>query len=203
LQSGGELVIGQQRNSGGEFDTNRGWQATLQDLRIFSDVRTASEIAASYRSDLPFNEQGMIANWRFNDLSSAGVTTDSVAGNNLTLANTGQANHVAGTANLVFASTKTHSTAPWSVKFPASTPNAKPGSRVVGGRSEPAIQRRDGQVLQTGANRRHLGFSQHGGIGYQPGRRFRPIGDDPFCGRTRAVHQFLRDDERPDLARRS
>ncbi len=103
LQSGGALIIGQQQNSSGGFDTHRGWQATLQDVRIFSDVRTASEIAASYRSDLPFNEPGMIANWRFNDLSSAGVTTDSVAGNNLTLANTGEASHVAGTASLVFA----------------------------------------------------------------------------------------------------
>ncbi len=48
-------------------------------------MRTATEIASSFRSDLPRNEGNLIANWRFNDLSTAGVTTDSVSGNNLTV----------------------------------------------------------------------------------------------------------------------
>ena len=88
LGSGGNLVIGQDMDSGADT-----WQAssggvfkgTLHDVRFFNDVRTASEVAASYRSTLPFHESGMVANWRMNDLSTAGVITDSVSGNNLTV----------------------------------------------------------------------------------------------------------------------
>jgi hypothetical protein len=88
LASGGNLVIGQDMDAGDDT-----WQAssggvfkgTLYDVRFFNDVRTASEVAANYRSTLPFNESGMVANWRMNDLSTAGVITDAVSGNNLTV----------------------------------------------------------------------------------------------------------------------
>ncbi len=55
----------------------------MSDIRVFSDVRTAAEIADSYRSDLPNDEGNLIANWRFDDLSSEMVTTNSVSGNDL------------------------------------------------------------------------------------------------------------------------
>ncbi len=47
--------------------------------------RTANQILASYNSDVPRLESGLVTDWRFDDLSSAGVTTGAVAGNNLTV----------------------------------------------------------------------------------------------------------------------
>ena len=85
VTGGGELVFGQDQDSvlGGfkDFDVFSG---TLHDVRIFNDVRTAAEIAGSYDQTLPSTEPGMIANWTFSDLSTGGVITDTVSGNNLT-----------------------------------------------------------------------------------------------------------------------
>ncbi|MCA9048746.1 MAG: cadherin domain-containing protein, partial [Planctomycetaceae bacterium] len=92
VQSGGTLVFGNdQDRQGNSYDPNQKFSGTLYDVRVFNDVRTAAEIASSYRSDLPYTESGMRANWRFDALSSAGVVTDSVSGNNLTI------NHLTGT----------------------------------------------------------------------------------------------------------
>ncbi len=86
LTSGGVLVLGHDQDViGGGFQSPQAFKGTFHDLRLFSDVRTATEIASSFRSDLPRSEGNLIANWRFNDLSTAGVTTDSVSGNNLTV----------------------------------------------------------------------------------------------------------------------
>ena len=81
----GELVFGQDQDSVlGGFKTIDVFSGELYDVRIFNDVRTAGEIAGSYDLTLPNTEPGMIANWTFNDLSTGGVITDSVTGNNLT-----------------------------------------------------------------------------------------------------------------------
>lgn len=88
LASGGDLVIGQDMDAGTDtwqVSSNGVFKGTLYDVRFFNDVRTASEIAANYRSTLPFNESGMVANWRMNDLSPSGVITGAVSGNDLTV----------------------------------------------------------------------------------------------------------------------
>ncbi|MCC9598944.1 DUF4347 domain-containing protein [Stieleria sp. JC731] len=87
----GSLVFGQEQDSvGGSFLQTQIFKGTLHNTRVFSDVRTATEIKASYASDLPSNESGMVAQWKFDNLSVDGVVTESVSGNNLTL------QHVAG-----------------------------------------------------------------------------------------------------------
>ncbi len=88
LASSGNLVIGQDMDAGTDtWQVTPGgvFKGTLYDVRFFNDVRTASEVAANYRSTLPFNESGMVANWRMNDLSTSGVITGSVSGNDLTV----------------------------------------------------------------------------------------------------------------------
>jgi choice-of-anchor C domain-containing protein len=88
LATGGDLVIGQDMDAGTDtwqVNSNGAFKGTLYDVRFFNDVRTASEIAANYRSTLPFYESGMVANRRMNDLSPGGVITGSVSGNDLTV----------------------------------------------------------------------------------------------------------------------
>ncbi|MEM7468629.1 MAG: LamG-like jellyroll fold domain-containing protein, partial [Pseudomonadota bacterium] len=83
---GGTLVLGNDQDSpGGGFSAAQAFSGTLYDLRIFDDVRTAVEIATNYRSDVPFDEPNLRANWQFNALSSDQVITDTVAGNNLSV----------------------------------------------------------------------------------------------------------------------
>ena len=90
IKSGGTLLLGQEQDSqGGGFHTSQVFKGTLHDVCLFSDVRSASEILTNYNSTLPYDESGLIANWTFNDLSSDGIVTDSVSGNNLTVAHTG------------------------------------------------------------------------------------------------------------------
>ncbi len=81
LASGGQLAIGVDLDVGSNSWQPGGlFQGTLQDVRIFSDVRTAAEITASHRSDVPFNEGNMIANWRSKIFRLKGVSpTRSVA----------------------------------------------------------------------------------------------------------------------------
>ncbi|MCA9189323.1 MAG: cadherin domain-containing protein, partial [Planctomycetales bacterium] len=88
----GTLAFGNdQDREGNSYDPNQKFSGTLYDVRVFNDVRSAAEIAASYQSTLPYTESGMVANWTFDELSSAGVVTDDVGGNNLTV------NHLTGT----------------------------------------------------------------------------------------------------------
>ncbi len=60
-------------------------------------------MASSYRSDLPRDETGMIAQWNFDNLSSNGVVTESVSGNNLTVKHTSQSGFTASDPELIFA----------------------------------------------------------------------------------------------------
>ncbi|MEO1528811.1 MAG: LamG-like jellyroll fold domain-containing protein, partial [Planctomycetota bacterium] len=103
LETGGELVLGQEQDdvlSG--FRTNERLSGTLHDVRVFDGLRTAEQIEASYRSDLPFDEAGLVANWKFDQLSSDGVITDTVSGNNLTLNHVRDASFTASEATLTF-----------------------------------------------------------------------------------------------------
>ena len=86
IASGGQFVLGADLDVGTDTWTPGAlFRGTFYDVRMFSDVRSASEIAASYRSELPFNEGNLIANWRFEDLSTARVTSDSSGANDLAI----------------------------------------------------------------------------------------------------------------------
>ncbi len=101
VQGGGTLTLGNDQDiQGGSFDPNQKFSGTLYDMRVFSDVRTASEIAASYHSDLAYTEPSLLANWKFNDLSPNGVVTDTVAGNNLTVQHATGAGFIASNPSL-------------------------------------------------------------------------------------------------------
>ncbi|MFK8030204.1 MAG: LamG-like jellyroll fold domain-containing protein, partial [Gammaproteobacteria bacterium] len=89
IDAGGTLVFGQEQDSvGGTFDTAQIFSGTLHNIRIFSDVRTGGEIASSFASSVPYNEDGLAAQWRFDSLSSGGVVLDDVSGNNLVVSST-------------------------------------------------------------------------------------------------------------------
>ncbi|MEM8910529.1 MAG: LamG-like jellyroll fold domain-containing protein, partial [Planctomycetota bacterium] len=104
IDAGGTVVIGQHATTpGASFDADDTFSGTIYSARVFNDVRTAEEIQASYRSDLPFDEVGLIANWRFDQLSTGGVVTESVSGNNLTVRHTAQSGFTASEATLTFA----------------------------------------------------------------------------------------------------
>ena len=98
LAGGGTLVIGNDQDSvDGGYDPAAEVAATLYDARIFNYVRTSTEIGDNYYTTLPGSESGMVANWTFNDLSTSGVVTDTVSGNNLTVKHASGAGFVAST----------------------------------------------------------------------------------------------------------
>ena len=102
IADNGNLVIGNDQDAfGSQFQTTQAVEGTLYDVRIFNTARTDLELAASFRSDLPFDEAGMVANWRFDQLSSDGVVTDVVSGNNLTVQHINEAGFTASEATLV------------------------------------------------------------------------------------------------------
>ena len=101
VASGGAFVFGQEQDTeGGGFDNTQYFRGTLYDARIFSTARSASQILSSYNSDLPRTETGLIANWKFDDLSEAGVVTEAVSGNNLSVKNAVGSGFTASTPTL-------------------------------------------------------------------------------------------------------
>lgn len=90
IDAGGDLVFGQHQGvGGGSFDADDTFEGTMYDVRLFNDVRTDAEIAASYDATIPYNESGLVANWVFDNYSSDGIVTDRVSGNNLTVQHVG------------------------------------------------------------------------------------------------------------------
>ncbi len=101
IAAGGTFVFGQEQDmQGGGFDVTQRFSGTLYDARVFNSARTASQILASYNSDVSRLESGLVANWRFDDLSVAGVTTGTVAGNNLTVGHVTAAGFTTSTPTL-------------------------------------------------------------------------------------------------------
>ncbi len=85
LTAGGTLVLGQEQDSvGGGFDATQSFAGVYNEVRIFDDVRTATEISDNVFSDVPSSTSGLVADWQMNDLNG-GVTTDAVSGNDLTV----------------------------------------------------------------------------------------------------------------------
>ncbi|HBE69261.1 MAG TPA: hypothetical protein DDW52_14020, partial [Planctomycetaceae bacterium] len=99
--SGGTVVIGQHQTSPGSgFIASDTFEGTIHSVRVFNDLRTEGEIAANWQTELPHHEQGMIAQWIFDDLSSEGVVTESVSGNNLTVKHTSESGFTASDSTL-------------------------------------------------------------------------------------------------------
>ncbi|WP_233214590.1 LamG-like jellyroll fold domain-containing protein [Rhodopirellula bahusiensis] len=102
--SGGELLFGQEQDSvEGTFQSDQVFSGTFFNARVFDDARTEAEMAGSYRTELPFDESGMLAQWNFNDISGDGVVTESVSGNNLTIKHTSESGFTASEAALTLA----------------------------------------------------------------------------------------------------
>lgn len=101
-RSTGTLVVGMDQDSvGGGFQTSQVFKGTLQDVRVFNDVRTATEISAYLYEDVPISELGLVANWTMNNLSG-GSTSDAVAGQNLTVGSVSGTGWVTSTPALVW-----------------------------------------------------------------------------------------------------
>ena len=103
IAAGGTLVFGSDQDSvNGGFSDNQLVRGNYQSVRIFDDVRTSAELAASQASELPAGEAGMLAQWTFDNLSTDGVITESVNGNNLIVIHKGGAGFIPSEAELVF-----------------------------------------------------------------------------------------------------
>ena len=102
VAGGGTLIVGNDQDTpGANFQTSQSVHGTLFDIRLFDQVRSDTEILANYNSALPYDETGMLANWKFDTLSIHGVVTDSVASNNLTLLHVAEPGFSASSAALV------------------------------------------------------------------------------------------------------
>ncbi len=86
LTSSVVLVLGHDQDV--MVEVSQSSQASREPFMMCDSLATYAHqlrLHRDFRSDLPRNEGNHIANWRFNDLSTAGVTTDAVSGNNLTV----------------------------------------------------------------------------------------------------------------------
>ena len=103
IEGGGVLLLGQEQDTvEGGFSNVQEFSGTLFNARLFGDVRTAAEMSATYRGELPFDEAGMLAQWTFDALSVDGVVTDTVSGNNLTIKHTSEIGFTPSEATLTF-----------------------------------------------------------------------------------------------------
>ncbi len=101
-RSTGTLVVGMDQDSvGGSFQISQVFKGTLQDVRVFNDVRTANEISAYLNQDVPTSESGLVADWTMNNLSG-GSTSDVIAGCNLTVGSVSGSGWVASTPSLTW-----------------------------------------------------------------------------------------------------
>ena len=77
IDGGGTLTLGQEQDSiGGSYDSSQIFSGTMDDVRIFNDVRTATEIADNHDSQLadPSSTSNLVANWQFDGESGTTVT---------------------------------------------------------------------------------------------------------------------------------
>lgn len=108
LAADGILTIGADQDvPGGGFERSQIFKGTLHDIRVFNDVRTTTEIQSGNAATLPDNSSGLVANWRFNDLSTAGVTTDSVVGLDLTVGHATGSGFTSSTPHLTLSTSET------------------------------------------------------------------------------------------------
>jgi hypothetical protein len=61
------------------------WQGNLDDVRIWNNVRTPSQIAANYRAEFTSPQSGLVANWKFDEGSGTTAADSSGTGHSTTL----------------------------------------------------------------------------------------------------------------------
>ena len=91
IDTGGTLLFGQEQDiQGGNFDPDQTFSGTLFDVRVWDDVRAASEITDNYEQKLDPNvtHNGLIANWQFDQFDGSTVTDVVNGNNNLSVQNT-------------------------------------------------------------------------------------------------------------------
>jgi Ca2+-binding RTX toxin-like protein len=89
ISAGGTLVFGQEQDAvGGGFTASQIFKGTIDEIRIFDDVRTPQEIAANATTKLanPSSEQGLVSNWQMNP-GGAGIVDESGNHRDLSLKN--------------------------------------------------------------------------------------------------------------------
>ncbi len=85
ITAGGVITLGQEQDSrGGGFDPTQNFKGAYHDVRIFDDVRSASEVASNALQEVSTSEQGLIADWRMNALTD-GKLIDAAGDHDLTL----------------------------------------------------------------------------------------------------------------------
>ena len=86
IATGGTLVLAQEQDAElGLFNAGQILSGVIYDMRVFGDVRTATEIATYANSDVFNYEDNLVANWQFNDLTPGGEIRDAVSANNVTI----------------------------------------------------------------------------------------------------------------------
>ena len=88
LGTSGTVVLGQEQDApGGGFASNQAFDGEMTDVRIWSDVRTAGEIAANFDVRLTGSEAGLVANWGLDEGSGATAQDQAAGGHDGTITN--------------------------------------------------------------------------------------------------------------------
>jgi len=84
----GQFVFGQEQDGPDNgYVPGQRFSGTIYDVRIWDEVRSATEIAENYRQKLPPASlpSGLIANWQFDGFDSNNEVIELVSGNNLSV----------------------------------------------------------------------------------------------------------------------
>ena len=88
--TGGQFVFGQEQDGlDSGYTPGQRFDGTIYDVRIWDEVRSETEIAASLQQQFaPTNlPNGLVANWQFGGFDSNGEVVEVVSGNNLSIRN--------------------------------------------------------------------------------------------------------------------
>ncbi len=87
LKAGGapnpaNLIVGQEQDSyGGGFQAGQAFLGEMDEIRIWDDVRTQTEIRHNMYSELTGSESGLVGYWKFNE-GTGSIAYDSTSNNN-------------------------------------------------------------------------------------------------------------------------
>ncbi len=140
IASGGTLVMAQDQDIQlGNWNTTQLLSGVLYDARVYSAVLASGTIASNYASDVAYNSSSLIANWKFNSLSTGNVVIDTVSGNNLTLGHASGTGYTANTPTLTLSVAENPQRARWSVQLQPRMRTARRKSRLCSRRMRPSV----------------------------------------------------------------
>ena len=114
----GEIVLGGEQDSiGGGFDSSQVFQGTYHDVRIWSEVRSAQEIALNYQNKIDSSSlpATLLANWQMDQFNGSNEVVDVVGANNLSIGHAAEPDLSPARRQIRSISMKTVPTAPLSV----------------------------------------------------------------------------------------